>query len=173
MSKRLKVCSRSVPTGSCRAWPASGSAIAPRSHDHLPIEEKESYRWLEALENTTAVIGDTQIDTVCDREADLYDFFKRSHQIGAPLHPLKATRTEQFRHMLRAARLLRKYHAPFMITSGALSAWDLRAPSELIAFGHALGFDQETVKRAQTMHWLTENRKRLGNKWILPGLELR
>ena len=49
-----------------------------KPHDHLPIEEKESYRWLEALENTKAVTGDTEIVTVCDREADLYDFFKRS-----------------------------------------------------------------------------------------------
>lgn len=54
-------------------------------HDHLPIEEKESYRWLEALENTKALTGDTEIVTVCDREADLYDFFKRSQQIGAPV----------------------------------------------------------------------------------------
>ena len=54
-----------------------------KPHDHLPIEKKESYRWLEALENTMAVVGDTHIITVCDREADLYDFFKCSHQIGA------------------------------------------------------------------------------------------
>ena len=44
-------------------------------HDHLPIEQKESYRWLEALENTKAATGDIEIVTVCDREADLYDFF--------------------------------------------------------------------------------------------------
>ena len=56
-----------------------------KPHDDLPIEEKESYRWLEALENTKAAMGDTKIVTVCDREADLYDFFKRSRQIGAPV----------------------------------------------------------------------------------------
>ena len=41
-----------------------------KPHDHLPIEEKESYRWLETLENTKAATGDTEIVTVCDREAD-------------------------------------------------------------------------------------------------------
>lgn len=56
-----------------------------KPHDHLPIEEKESYRWLEALENTKTVMGDTRIVTVCDREADLYDFFKHSHQISTPV----------------------------------------------------------------------------------------
>ncbi len=56
-----------------------------KPYDYLPIEDKESYRWLEALENTKAVTGGTRIVTVCDREADLYDFFKHSQQIGAPV----------------------------------------------------------------------------------------
>ncbi|MCW7073919.1 MAG: IS4 family transposase [Methanophagales archaeon] len=65
-----------------------------KPHDKLPIEQKESYRWLKALENTKAVMDDTEIVTVCDREADLYDFFKRSYQISAPvLVRAKADRT--------------------------------------------------------------------------------
>ena len=58
---------------------------ASKPHDHLPVEEKESYRWLEAMANTKEAMGDTEIITVCDREADLYDFFKLSHQIGSPV----------------------------------------------------------------------------------------
>jgi len=54
-------------------------------HDNLPVEEKESYRWLEALAKTKEAMGDSGIITVCDREADLYDFFKLSHQIGSPV----------------------------------------------------------------------------------------
>lgn len=56
-----------------------------KPHDGLPVEKKESYRWLEALRNTKEVMGDAKVLTVCDREADLYDFFKLSNQIGAPL----------------------------------------------------------------------------------------
>lgn len=56
-----------------------------RPQDHLPVEEKESYRWLEALTGAKEVMGDTGIVTVCDREADLYDFFKLSNQIGSPV----------------------------------------------------------------------------------------
>jgi hypothetical protein len=41
-----------------------------KPHAHLPIEEKESYRWLETLENTKAATGGTEIVTVCDREAE-------------------------------------------------------------------------------------------------------
>jgi len=56
-----------------------------KPHDSLSIEDKESYRWLESLENTKEVTGGIRIVTVCDREADLYDFFKRSYQIDAPV----------------------------------------------------------------------------------------
>ena len=56
-----------------------------KPHDGLPVEEKESYRWLEALANTKKVMGNTEIVTVCDREADLYDFFKLSHQMSSPV----------------------------------------------------------------------------------------
>jgi len=43
--------------------------------DVLPVEEKESYRWIEALETTAEVPTKTKIITVCDRECDFYDFF--------------------------------------------------------------------------------------------------
>jgi len=56
-----------------------------KPHDLLPVEEKESYRWLEVLMNTKEALGDTEVITVCDREADFYDFFKLSDQIGAPV----------------------------------------------------------------------------------------
>ena len=56
-----------------------------RPREHLPVEEKESYRWLEALAHTKEAVGKTEVVTVCDREADLYDFFKLSDQIGCPV----------------------------------------------------------------------------------------
>jgi len=56
-----------------------------RPHEHLPVEEKESYKWLEALAHTHEAMGETEVVTVCDREADLYDFFKLSDRIGRPV----------------------------------------------------------------------------------------
>jgi len=56
-----------------------------RPHEHLPIEEKESYKWLETLAHTKEVVGDTEVVTVCDREADLYDFFRLSDEIECPV----------------------------------------------------------------------------------------
>lgn len=51
----------------------------------LPIEDKESYRWLESLKNSKQLIGDTQLVTVCDREADIYELFQLSAAIAAPV----------------------------------------------------------------------------------------
>jgi truncated hemoglobin YjbI len=40
-----------------------------------PIEEKESNRWLETMENAERDIGDDiKILHVCDREGDIYFF---------------------------------------------------------------------------------------------------
>ncbi|BEP31966.1 MAG: hypothetical protein WBIAU2_10080 [Wolbachia endosymbiont of Drosophila biauraria] len=41
------------------------------------IEDKESVKWLETLRKTNNIIDPTQTETitVCDREADIYDFF--------------------------------------------------------------------------------------------------
>ncbi|MFC1765246.1 IS4 family transposase [Planctomycetota bacterium] len=48
--------------------------------DVLQVEEKESYRWIEALNATVTASTGTQVVTVCDRECDFYDFFKAAGQ---------------------------------------------------------------------------------------------
>jgi hypothetical protein len=75
-----------------------------RVQDVLPVEEKESYRWLEALTATTEAVANTQVVTVCDREADMYDFFKLSDQLGAPV----LVRASQNRTVNRKSRYAEK-----------------------------------------------------------------
>ena len=42
----------------------------------LPIEEKESYRWIEAFQQTIELTpAGVQVVTVCDREADIFEMF--------------------------------------------------------------------------------------------------
>jgi len=48
-----------------------------------PITEKESYRWLEALEKTQALCEEKPVITICDRESDIYEFFVHAEQINA------------------------------------------------------------------------------------------
>ena len=51
-----------------------------------PIEEKESIRWLEALRETHQLVPrPTRAITVCDREADMYEFFQEAAVLGAPM----------------------------------------------------------------------------------------
>lgn len=58
----------------------------------LPIEAKESFKWLEALEHSLKDIpSDIMVVTVCDREADIYDFFYKAISEGKHLL-IRATR---------------------------------------------------------------------------------
>jgi hypothetical protein len=52
----------------------------------LPVEEKESYRWLQAFEQTLALAPEgVEVITVCDREADIYEMFAFAQKQQAPL----------------------------------------------------------------------------------------
>lgn len=91
---------------------------------------------------------------------------------GELLRSYKKGRTEILSHLMKNAKLARKYKAPFTITSGALSAWGLRSASELNAFGKILGFTEPQIRKALSENLLAENRKRLSGKWIMPGVEI-
>lgn len=45
-----------------------------RLHQHFPIAEKESYKWIESTEQSSALLQDAaRITIVADRESDIYD----------------------------------------------------------------------------------------------------
>ena len=52
----------------------------------LPLEDKESYRWLQAFEQTVSLApDDVEVITVCDREADIYEMFVFAQEHDASL----------------------------------------------------------------------------------------
>lgn len=62
--------------------------LKKRTHNTaLAIQDKESIRWLESLKRSKDVLGLTQVQlvTICDREADMYDFFEFAEQIQSPV----------------------------------------------------------------------------------------
>jgi hypothetical protein len=66
--------------------PIGEPAHTPAEVRKTPIEDKESYRWLEALEQTLALAPEgVQVVTVCDREADIYELFGLAQQRDASL----------------------------------------------------------------------------------------
>ena len=55
---------------------------------HLPIEEKESVRWLEGYQRLTEVadeLPDTQLVYLADREADIYELFAEAQTSSVEL----------------------------------------------------------------------------------------
>jgi Transposase DNA-binding/Transposase Tn5 dimerisation domain len=64
--------------------------VVRRSEDKdltaLPIEEKESYRWVETLRETSKISvtrANNMIITVADRESDVYEFLLEAQQLNA------------------------------------------------------------------------------------------
>lgn len=51
----------------------------------LPIEEKESYRWLEGLKNSESRVGEREqpLIHVADRESDIFAYFNEAEEQGA------------------------------------------------------------------------------------------
>lgn len=88
--------------------PIGEPAHTPQELRKLPIEEKESYRWLEAFEQTLALApSDVQVVTVCDREADIYEMFVLAKEKKASLlvrasHDRSLVEQEQEVNKLRA-----------------------------------------------------------------------
>jgi hypothetical protein len=75
----LAVSPDGVPCGLLhqKVWSRDGKDLRTKEErKKLPIEEKESYRWLESVEATKhAVSPETHIITVADREADIFELF--------------------------------------------------------------------------------------------------
>ena len=55
------------------------------SRDATPVEMKESYRWVESLERAKLSRGSARMVTICDREADFYDFLSSSERLDASI----------------------------------------------------------------------------------------
>jgi hypothetical protein len=84
--------------------PTGEPAHKPEELRLLPIEEKESYRWLEAFEQTLALApAGVEVITVCDREADIYEMFTLAQAKAASML-IRASRDrvlaeEEVRHL--------------------------------------------------------------------------
>ena len=91
---------------------------------------------------------------------------------GELLHYNKRSRVQLLANMEKAATLVRKFRTPFAITSGAKEPFDLRGPGNLLSFGRILGFQDPDIKKSMSDSIVRENRKRLGRKWVMPGVEI-
>ena len=65
---------------------------------------------------------------------------------SALLHESRRGRIAVFAVMAEAARYLRKYQTPVLISSGAQDPWEMRSPSDLLSFGRVLGLEDAHIK---------------------------
>lgn len=87
----------------------------------------------------------------------------------------KKTRSHIIHNMRRNIMLCKKYKTPIVISSGAISHWQLKDPKVLISMGCLLGLELEEAKKA--LSEVPENiikmiRKKQDKKWIRPGVEV-
>jgi hypothetical protein len=72
-------------------------------HQELPIEAKESNKWLKAMEGSLIGIAEPMLTvTVADREADIFEFFQKTRELGSHLL-IRAVRN---RRVLEECKLL-------------------------------------------------------------------
>jgi len=81
-----------VPLGVWRTKLLARERIKGRYDPHVPIEEKESFRWLEGMRHAQALARELpgkEVFSVCDREGDIYEVMhecaQARHLHGAPL----------------------------------------------------------------------------------------
>jgi hypothetical protein len=96
----------SVPLGvlAQQSWVRDEQATGQRHQRHQrPIEEKESYKWLQGLaESTQGLPAETQAIVVSDRESDIFDYFvqPRADQVELLVRARHDRRLEQESHNL-------------------------------------------------------------------------
>lgn len=70
-----------------------------------PISEKETYRWVEAVVETQAVLPNKHIVMVGDRESDIYEVFQTGRKLGVDL----LVRTKQNRLLTESGQAVRLF----------------------------------------------------------------
>ena len=88
------------------------------------------------------------------------------------LNSYRKSRVHTLAHMRQNLKLAKKYGFPIVITSGAYSKWELRAPRELAAFGVSLGMElEESFKFLEALR-IDTNRQKLNQNWVMPGVTI-
>jgi ribonuclease P/MRP protein subunit RPP1 len=78
-------------------------------------------------------------------------------------------------YLRRNVMLAKKYGAPLIACSGAMSMWELRDPLCLVSLGIQLGLEIKDAKFTvfgQPKLIIERARHRRSKKWIMPGVEI-
>lgn len=98
----LAITADGLPLGLCKAkfWTREQSSKKKWNKKHIgnlmhiPIEEKESYRWLENLKSSVDLLGNPdKLIHIGDRENDIFEYFTLAQQLGT--HFLVRSRSDR------------------------------------------------------------------------------
>ncbi|MEW6497207.1 MAG: IS4 family transposase [Cyanobacteriota bacterium] len=130
-----------------QVWSRDLDEIGKKHQRHKkPIQEKESQRWLTALEVTQSLISEeTVVVTVADREADIYDLLVLPRRSNSELL-IRATHNRRVKRNAEAQQVERLYEVmPQMPTCGQLTL-ELRRHPERVARSATLTLRTTTLQ---------------------------
>lgn len=87
----------------------------------------------------------------------------------------KRTRSMIEKSMTQNIRLTKKFHAPIIVSSGAISHWELRGPLTLVSMASQLGLDLKDAKDCVSKipeNIIKQIKERKSEKWIMPGVKV-
>lgn len=115
--------------------------------------------------------GDGDLDHVLVRLAAEHDVHL-TVELGPVLRSTGPARTKAIAGLRKLRELVEDADAPFVVTAGAGSHLELRAPRELAAVADTAGFDREAVERglAAWGHLAAVNRARRSADMVEPGV---
>ena len=82
------------------------SEVKAKTQDerNIPVEEKDSFRWIKSMANYQNFSSLTNVVTVCDRECDFYDFFKSAEKMNSTVL-IRASQNRTVNKRSRCARV--------------------------------------------------------------------
>lgn len=89
------------------------------------------------------------------------------------LHASGGTRVRAIQNLRRLRELVDQYDAPYVVTAGAATHLELRAPRELAALGDVVGFSEDAVMDG-LREWralAARNRERQSAAYVEPGVK--
>jgi len=87
----------------------------------------------------------------------------------------KNTRSHIMHHIQKNVKLCKKYKTPIIISSGAVSHWQMKDPKILISMGCLLGLELNQSKKALSKtpeNMIRMIKERRDKRWIRPGVKV-
>jgi ribonuclease P/MRP protein subunit RPP1 len=87
----------------------------------------------------------------------------------------RGTRSKTLMNITKNAELARKFHAPIVACSGAVSHWEMKDPIVLSSFANILGLeigDAKNTVSGTPEKILETSKERTSREWVIPGVKI-